>query len=1428
MAQAGMCTAIGILRFDDRNRYGENGIPTTLLFGGGKKWIVHCKKVTKRNHWAKVLIPESDNGEHHGELVEILGPVGEQAVELLAFQTHFGVKPCRYPKQWELRSDDDSRPKVPDRVFSVDNEGTRDIDDALSMREEADGKLVLGIHVADVASRISVESALFEWSRDRGASAYDASGSVPMLPPQLAHDELSLNEGMPRNALTLWLHVHNGAIVAARHERTRITNSLATTYSNFASTSDVYLSECRTMLQTLSGEVEPEELIAWTMIRYNEYFGKVLATRRLWPGGTLRAQADATSPAAYVSCVADDDASHASLGLAYYAHCSSPIRRFADLANQISICQGQEAFCKTDRPVWGDAVKLEALNERCSQLHRYHATIDAMDLAYACREQPRMYIGRVQLGDDGECLFVHTEKRRFRVPLHDNYFAEPIAEAARRASDGAELKIELCGVLVSGRTRLRVRLANKSCATPPPPDRSPSAMMMRHNTTSSHKERSSLPADARAWLNAAELAAQDEAAGDSSDHKLREDHVNAVLGYNIDHFQTRCLAVIVEPDVDLLAMAPTGSGKTAVALMAILQAFARGKRAVYTSPIKALSNQKFSEFTQWFRGRGIEAHVSLLTGDVKIRAPPGSEKELIICTSEILRNKLVKASGGEASSGTPRGVVEAARAAAEAGDTEAAKALEALAADGRVTDADPDLERLGCVVSDEIHYINDVERGAVWEETLMHMPHDVQMVALSATLRDPENFLAWIKSVRGRDGRLVVRSDRHVPLHVGGIDPKNSGFAEFYCTHDDPHTGRKAGKFDVDQFSRLFSLKALEKRIQDDADRLAAKARDRAERDAEKQAQRDAFAGGKATQKLPPPPAKKRSQPGRSSGGGPLHVSFTHECLSLARALDAADKLPGIVFCMSRKLCVQGAHACESLNLLLGAKPEKKPLESEGEAALAAWEERERERSTRVASLEHKRRVMHRKHLQRYMPELGELEAYRDIDYLLSRGVAYHHSGMLPILREFVELCFQQRLVKLVFATETLAVGVNMPARTVVFSQLDKPDDTGAKEGHRWLRVDEFWQMAGRAGRRGLDVVGYVVYAPTLSVAGLKNVAPLHEVNRMLTGKVAPATSQLLVDRPFVLRHLNRGHDAAILKRTLRADELRRENDVARRRLKDAEPIPEDLRQKIERFDHLELRLGATQSTGGISVKVSQKELKKLQREKRELLDSFPGGGTAFLEAKRAATHAIRATDEIAAKDTQLQNAWEEAYNWLCEACFIDPTTKALTPRGKCAAAFSDGEPLILGTCIADGAIAHLTLPEVCAFLCIFIPNRSGDDPLPSDIAKPSANLQETLDYADELAAQLHKDKLDRKLALMMLDWCLTKDINHVAGCVDPSLLGSFVKAVMRVLSYVDVVREVLLGLGAYEAHNVLDHHTDALLHGLVTNESLYIRIDDE
>ena len=206
------------------------------------------------------------------------------------------------------------------------------------------------------------------------------------------------------------------------------------------------------------------------------------------------------------------------------------------------------------------------------------------------------------------------------------------------------------------------------------------------------------------------------------------------MGYPPDGFQCGCLEVIVHPELDLLAMAPTGSGKTAVALMAILQAFRRGKKAVYTSPIKALSNQKYAEFKAWFSKRGMaSAGVALLTGDIKIRSPPGVKHELIICTSEILRNKLVK---------NPHEPPPQPPPAAAAGGAEPAPPAKSESAGTSMRDLDLDNlgvvssgavqpsqrsfldgrpSRSGVVVSDEIHYINDSERGTVWA-ALRHLP----------------------------------------------------------------------------------------------------------------------------------------------------------------------------------------------------------------------------------------------------------------------------------------------------------------------------------------------------------------------------------------------------------------------------------------------------------------------------------------------------------------------------------------------------------------------------------------------------------------------------------------------------------------------------------------------------------------------------------
>uniref|UniRef100_A0A7S0LTH6 ATP-dependent RNA helicase Ski2/MTR4 C-terminal domain-containing protein n=1 Tax=Coccolithus braarudii TaxID=221442 RepID=A0A7S0LTH6_9EUKA len=410
-----------------------------------------------------------------------------------------------------------------------------------------------------------------------------------------------------------------------------------------------------------------------------------------------------------------------------------------------------------------------------------------------------------------------------------------------------------------------------------------------------------------------------------------------------------------------------------------------------------------------------------------------------------------------------------------------------------------------------------------------------------------------------------------------------------------------------------------------------------------------------------------------------------------------------------------------------------------------------------------------------------------------------------------------------------------MPARSVVFSQLDKPND-GDLPGHRPLRPDEFWQMAGRAGRRGMDVLGYVVYAPSLSVAGLRNLASGHELREMLVGKMPTASSQLSVDRPFVLRHLNRGYGPDVLEKTLLQDQLRRRSDALSKEIDLSAAQAEaqggssaEILAAAQRYAELEAKVSGESAEFGARVALNPKARKKLEAEMRTLKDAH---GEALHKVAEAVSKREGLERDRDATVCALRNDWRVAFDWLEQFGFIASGTAAdvaaLTARGRACAAFADGQPLIIGTIISDGWLTQLSLPEVCAWLCLFLQERRLASTAKSavELPDPPPSLQEVMSQTFALGEMLEVE-LDPTLSMMMLDWCTHKDITRVASWLDAHMLGVFVKAVLRVVSYVDVVREVLLGLNDYEAYNKLDHHTDLLLGGLVTNESLYLRMGD-
>lgn len=430
------------------------------------------------------------------------------------------------------------------------------------------------------------------------------------------------------------------------------------------------------------------------------------------------------------------------------------------------------------------------------------------------------------------------------------------------------------------------------------------------------------------------------------------DEFAATLEFGLDDFQLEACAAL-DAGHGVLVAAPTGAGKTIVGEFAVFLALRHGTRAFYTTPIKALSNQKYHDLAR------VHGHdrVGLLTGDVSIN--PGAD--VVVMTTEVLRNMLYSGS--------------------------------------RATD---DLE---FVVMDEVHYLADRFRGPVWEEVILHLPQSVQMAALSATVSNAEEFGAWLDMVRG-DTAVVVSEHRPVPLwqHVmlSARGARRPRLVDLYAVSDDP-SGKKTPDINPELVQAM--------RV--------------------RQSNRPAYGRG----------GYRKQRPGRdrdtkpSLGHGPSRPAVID-------ALDADGLLPAIFFIFSRNACDDAVWQCMRAGLTLTTEDEQDEI--------AAFVEE------RCADI-----PLQERHMLGYHGWFDSLQ----------RGVAAHHAGMLPLFKETVEHLFVRGLVKVVFATETLALGINMPARSVVLEKLVKWDGSA----HVDLTAGEYTQLTGRAGRRGIDVEGHAI-----------------------------------------------------------------------------------------------------------------------------------------------------------------------------------------------------------------------------------------------------------------------------------------------------------------------------------------------------------------
>lgn len=429
----------------------------------------------------------------------------------------------------------------------------------------------------------------------------------------------------------------------------------------------------------------------------------------------------------------------------------------------------------------------------------------------------------------------------------------------------------------------------------------------------------------------------------------------------LDPFQVDAVQAI-EKHNSVVVSAATGTGKTLIADYAINKFKNLNKRIIYTAPIKALSNQKYRDFKKEYG----EQNVGIMTGDVVINP----DAHLLIMTTEIYRNMLLT--------------------------------------------KDPVVDTISYVIFDEIHFMSDIERGTIWEESIIFSPSTIRFLCLSATIPNAKEFAEWIESIKGHKVDVVKYDKRAVPLNHFLYDVDYGVI-----------TLEKAA-----ELSRMNQLPDYYKIM------------------------------------------RRRRQKHKSDEKPKVPKHY-----DLVRTLNHEEKLPCIFFVFSRKGCEDKALELSLKQDFLNGEEKHKVIQYFNSAV---------------------------------KEEYKGLDSVRLLRQVLQKGIGVHHAGLLPILKEIVENLFAEGILKVLYATETFAVGINMPAKTVCFSSLVKYDGST----FNFLKSKEYFQMAGRAGRRGIDKVGYVVSL-------LERRAELHKILDMTSSDSEPIISQFRLEPNTVINMLN-------------------------------------------------------------------------------------------------------------------------------------------------------------------------------------------------------------------------------------------------------------------------------------------------------------------
>ena len=791
--------------------------------------------------------------------------------------------------------------------------------------------------------------------------------------------------------------------------------------------------------------------------------------------------------------------------------------------------------------------------------------------------------------------------------------------------------------------------------------------------------------------------------------------------FKLSQFQETAIKGLIDGN-HILITAHTGSGKTLPAEFAIEYFVEKGQKVIYTAPIKALSNQKFYEFQQKFPSISF----GILTGDIKFNP----EADVLIMTTEILKNTLYLKKNGEKNG----------------------------------LEFDIDIQtQLGCVVFDEVHYINDPGRGKVWEETIMLLPDHIQMLMLSATIDKPERFAKWIETIKNDTKSVIIAgtNERVVPL---------VHYMWFNTKHKQVQDKQMIGLIN-NRANKMVILKDNKTSFNKDLYLDICKIK-------------------------------------KSLTNGKHLVKNSYALNNLVETLNTKGMLPAICFVFSRKMVERYASVIEKNVISEHDHKFQETIDKECFNIL--------------------------KKLPNYQEYL-QLPEYQFVLGLLRKGIAIHHSGVAPILREMVELLFSKGYIKVLFATETFAVGINMPTKTVIFTDFSKYD---GKE-NRILRSPEYTQMAGRAGRRGLDTIGHVIH-----LVNLFEIPEMREYMDMMNGKPQLFVSKFKISYNLLLNILSTTTDINHIKQHIEksmmnldiVDAIRNTKETIEKSQKEIEKLESTIKSDEYYEEYLEL----------------QKQLETVKpKKKRQLHDKI-----TELESNHTSvvdTFNVKCKIDVLKNGINSHNQYlEDTESYLLTVItntiiimqkhkFLE-ADNTLTNIGQCALKIQEVNTFVM--CELLKSTDNLRCLDSCDIVALFSCFTSLTisekykcykvEGVSDKLGKIISSVEPLYNkyYDEEVRYDLDTGSewdINYDLVKVMQEWyhavdeITCKTILQQLQCDKEIFLGEFVKTLLKITNIVNELIKVSVLLCDTEFQNKLAVCNEKIMKYVVTNQSLYI-----